>query len=176
MTIHSTVLDTPIGPLTLLARDGVLLASGFSADPTALHDRLHSSLRADDLMPTADLDELGDLGHAHRAYFAGDLGALDDLPLHQPGSASLEALWTVMREIKAGETLTYGQLAERAGIVRGARVAGAACARNLIAPAIPCHRVVASAPSGVKRLNGYLYGLDRKDWLLKHEGARTISD
>jgi methylated-DNA-[protein]-cysteine S-methyltransferase len=173
MTIHSTVLDTPIGPLTLLARDGVLLASGFSADPTALHDRLHSSLRGDDLIPVADL---GELGQAHLAYFAGDLGALDDLPIHQPGSERLEALWAVMREIKAGETITYGQLAERAGIVRGARVAGAACARNLIAPAIPCHRVVASAPSGVKRLNGYLYGLDRKGWLLKHEGARTISD
>lgn len=164
--IKTTVLDTPIGPLALLERDGTLVASGFTTDPTRLHERLHSTLRDEELVPVPDL---GDLGKAHLAYFDGDPAALAAVPVHQPGSARLEQLWTHMRRIPPGETITYGRLAELAGIERGARVAGAACARNLVAPAIPCHRVVAAGGTGTKRLHGYLYGLDRKEWLLAHE-------
>lgn len=166
--IRSTVLSTPLGPLSLLALDDTLVASGFTAEPGELYGGLHRSLRAYDLVRGSDL---GDLGKAHIAYFDGDLTALDALPLHHPAPPTRERLWTVLRQVPAGQTVTYGELAARAGLVRGARAAGQACAQNLIAPAIPCHRVVASTGTGARRLNGYYYGLERKEWLLRHETA-----
>ena len=72
-----------------------------------------------------------------------------------------------MREIPPGETITYAELAERAGNPRAVRAAGSACARNLIAPIVPCHRVVRSGES--RNLGGYYYGLSTKEWLLEHE-------
>ena len=168
--IHATVLETPIGPLALLEHDGALVGAGFTADPGELHVRLHSSLRTHDL---AHVTELGEITKAHEAYLAGDLGALDPLPVHTPGPPTRERLWATLREVRAGRTVTYGELAAMAGLERGARAAGQACAQNLVAPAVPCHRVVAAGGTGAKRLNGYYYGLDRKDWLLRHESAHT---
>jgi methylated-DNA-[protein]-cysteine S-methyltransferase len=178
--IRATVLDTPIGPLALLERDGALVASGFTADPRELHARLHPSLRrggrsgqvgwgdTDNLVTAPDL---GDISKAHEAYFDGDLTALDALPVHTPASWRREKLWAALREVRPGQTITYGELADRAGITRGARAAGQACAQNLVAPTIPCHRIVAAGGSATRRLNGYAYGLDRKEWLLRHESA-----
>jgi methylated-DNA-[protein]-cysteine S-methyltransferase len=82
----------------------------------------------------------------------------------------------MLRQVPGGQTVTYGELAARAGLERGARAAGQACAKNLLAPALPCHRVVASTGSGARRLNGYYYGLDRKAWLLAHEAAGPSTD
>ncbi|HZB28971.1 MAG TPA: methylated-DNA--[protein]-cysteine S-methyltransferase [Streptosporangiaceae bacterium] len=164
--IRSTVLDTPIGPLALLSLDDTLIAAGFTAHPDELHSRLHPSLRSRVMTAAPDL---GDITKAHLAYFAGDLTALDALPLRHPAPPTRERLWTVLRRVPAGQTVTYGRLAAMAGLQRGARASGQACAKNLIAPAIPCHRVVASTGSGAKRLNGYYYGIDRKAWLLEHE-------
>jgi methylated-DNA-[protein]-cysteine S-methyltransferase len=169
--IRTTVLTTPIGPLALLSLDDALIAAGFTADPGELYAGLHPSLRVHDMTPAADL---GELGAAHLAYFDGDLTALDSIPLHHPAPPKRERLWTTLRQVPAGQTVTYAELAARAGLERGARAAGQACAKNLIAPAIPCHRVVASAGSGTRRLNGYYYGLDRKAWLLAHENGTSI--
>jgi methylated-DNA-[protein]-cysteine S-methyltransferase len=117
------------------------------------------------------MPDLGALSKAHLAYFDGELTALDTLPVRHPATPTRERLWVALREVRVGETVTYGELAARAGLERGARAAGQACARNVIAPAIPCHRVLASHGSGGRRLNGYLYGLDRKEWLLRHEAS-----
>jgi methylated-DNA-[protein]-cysteine S-methyltransferase len=166
--IHTTVLQTPIGPLSLLEHEGSLVGAGFTADPRELHAVLHPSLRAHDLVVVPDL---GKIGKAHEAYFDGDLTALDALVVHTPAPPKRERLWAALREVRAGQVVTYGGLAAAAGLERGARAAGQACAKNPVAPAIPCHRVVASGGSGAKRLNGYFYGLDRKEWLLRHEAA-----
>jgi len=170
MTIHSFVLQTPIGPLSLLTMDidgtETLVGSGFTADPAELRARLHPSLAGKELVPAT---EQSPIAKAHESYFAGDLEALDDLPVHQPGSARLMDLWAELRKVGPGETVTYGELADRAGIPRGARVAGAACSRNLVAPAIPCHRVLPAG--GPQKYGHYLYGIDRKEWLIGHETA-----
>lgn len=168
--IKARVLETPIGPLALLEHDGALVGGGFTADPGELHARLHPSLRALEL--TA-VDDLGDIGKAHLAYFEGDLTALDAVPVHQPGTPTREKLLAALRAVRPGETVTYGELAERAGLARNAaRAAGQACAQNLVAPVVPCHRVLPSTGGGgLKRLGGYYYGLNRKDWLLRHETA-----
>ncbi|HEV7934170.1 MAG TPA: methylated-DNA--[protein]-cysteine S-methyltransferase [Actinomadura sp.] len=166
--IRATVLPTPIGPLSLLEHEGALVAAGFTADPREMHARLHPALGGHDL---AEVPDLGEIGKAHEAYFAGDLDALDTVAVHAPATATRTLLWEALRGVRPGETVSYGELAARAGLERGARAAGQACARNLIAPVIPCHRVVASTGSGARRLNGYYYGLDRKEWLLRHEAA-----
>jgi len=88
--------------------------------------------------------------------------------VHQPATGSRERLWAQMRAVRPGTTISYTDLAVRAGLPRtAARAAGAACAANLIAPVVPCHRVLRSDGS----LGGYYYGLACKRWLLRHEGA-----
>ena len=163
----ATVVDTPIGPLSLLAQGGQLIAGGFTADPGVMHARLAPPLRALPL-DTARPADLPWLASPVAAYFGGDLRALDTIPVCQPGPASRQRLWAALRAVPPGRTVSYTELAAQAGNPRAPRAAGAACAYNLIAPVVPCHRALRSDGS----LGGYYYGLDRKTWLLRHEGAR----
>lgn len=90
-----------------------------------------------------------------------------DLPLDVRGTAFQQQVWDALRRIPAGETWTYGQLAEHLGRPTAARAVGAACGQNRVAVIIPCHRVVGSDGS----LTGFAYGVERKKALLKAEGA-----
>jgi len=168
-TVLAAVLDTPLGPLSLLAQDGRLIAGGFTADPAVMHARLAVPLRALPVEP-ADPADLPWLATPLAAYFVGDLRALDAIPVYQPGPPSRQRLWAALRAVPPGRTVSYTQLAARAGNPRAPRAAGAACACNLIAPVVPCHRALRSDGT----LGGYYYGLDRKTWLLRHEGARPV--
>jgi methylated-DNA-[protein]-cysteine S-methyltransferase len=159
MTIDATTLTTPIGTLSLLARDDVVVAAGFDS-PQAMAARLDDE-------PLVIRRDLGRLSDAVTAYLGGDLNALDDLPVSQPGGDFHQAAWKVMREVAPGETITYAELASRAGNANAVRAAGSACARNLIAPIVPCHRIVRTDGA----LGGYYYGLPAKQWLLAHEGV-----
>ncbi len=161
--ISATTVATPAGPLSLLAHADELVGAGFTADPADLHRRLHRSLRLFPLVP----DELAWAVKPVRDYFDGDLAALDALPVCQPSTPGRERLWAELRAVPPGTVVSYTELARRAGNPRAVRAAGAACAANLVAPMIPCHRVLRSDGS----LCGYYYGLDRKAWLLRHEGA-----
>jgi methylated-DNA-[protein]-cysteine S-methyltransferase len=164
--ILTTVLDTPIGPLSLAVRGDTLIAGGFGADPGSLLPRLHASLRSAPAGTVRPAD-LPWLVKPVQDYFDGDLTALDGLPVHQPASPGRQRMWEQMRAVSPGTTVTYTELAARAGQPTAPRAAGAACAANLIAPVVPCHRVLRTDGS----LGGYYYGLDRKRWLLRHEGA-----
>jgi methylated-DNA-[protein]-cysteine S-methyltransferase len=157
MTIDATTLTTPVGEFSLLTRDDVIVAAGFAAAPTM-------AARMED-EPLVMRRDLGRLSAAVAAYFDGDLRALDDLPVSQPGGDFHQAAWKVMREVPPGETITYAELAARAGNPNAVRAAGSACARNLIAPIVPCHRIVRTGGA----LGGYYYGLATKQWLLTHE-------
>jgi methylated-DNA-[protein]-cysteine S-methyltransferase len=159
MTIDATSLQTPIGELSLLARDEVVVAAGF-ASIDAMAARLPDE-------PIVNRRDLGRLSTAVEAYFAGVLRALDNLPVDQPGGDFHQAAWKVMREVAPGETITYAELAARAGKPTAIRAAGSACARNLIAPIVACHRIVRTGGA----LGGYYYGLPAKEWLLAHERA-----
>ncbi|MBV9870800.1 MAG: methylated-DNA--[protein]-cysteine S-methyltransferase [Frankiaceae bacterium] len=161
MTIDATTITTPIGDLSLLARDDVIVAAGF-ATPQEMAERFTD----DELVLKSDL---GRLSRAVEAYFDGDLRALDDLPVSQPGGDFTQTAWKVMREVPPGETITYTELAARAGNSKAVRAAGSACARNLIAPIIPCHRIVRTGGTTAGKLGGYYYGLSAKEWLLAHE-------
>lgn len=102
------------------------------------------------------------------AYFAGDLDALTALPAAPEGTPFQQRVWAALREIPAGRTWSYQQLAERVGSV--ARAVGSANGANPVGIVIPCHRVI-GADGG---LVGYAGGLEAKRWLLRHEGALLL--
>ncbi|MFI7428676.1 methylated-DNA--[protein]-cysteine S-methyltransferase [Micromonospora sp. NPDC049836] len=168
-TLDSTVIDTPAGPFSVLTGpDGAVRAAGFTAAPADLAPLVHPSLRGE-LRERADL---GPVTAAVRAYLAGELTAIDTVPVRQhTDGAFLAHAWRVLREVKPGEPVTYTGFAGLAGRPAAVRAAAAACARNAAALFVPCHRVLRTDGT----LGGYRWGLDVKNWLLGHEGRLTAS-
>jgi methylated-DNA-[protein]-cysteine S-methyltransferase len=99
-------------------------------------------------------------------YFAGRLDALDEIACQADGTPFQKSVWTALRRIPAGQTLSYGQLAQQLDKPNAVRAVGLANGSNPISIVIPCHRVIGSDGS----LTGYGGGLERKRWLLTHEG------
>jgi methylated-DNA-[protein]-cysteine S-methyltransferase len=104
---------------------------------------------------------------AIRAYFAGDIRAVDKLATATGGTAFQRSVWAALRTIPAGATWSYGGLAARIGKPKAMRAVGLANGSNPIAIVVPCHRVIGADGS----LTGYGGGMPRKRWLLQHEGA-----
>ena len=104
---------------------------------------------------------------AFDAYFAGDLTALDALPTKTGGTPFQRNVWAALRTIPAGHTMSYGALAAAIGKPAAVRAVGLANGANPIAILVPCHRVIGANMS----LTGYGGGIERKRWLLAHEGV-----
>ena len=102
------------------------------------------------------------------AYFDGSLDSLNAVPWSTGGTAFQNDVWRALIDIPAGETSTYAALAARIGRPAAVRAVGAANGANPIAVLVPCHRLIGADGS----LTGYGGGLERKAWLLEHEGAR----
>ena len=162
-------IDTPIGRLAWLVDDeGRLRAAGF----TSGHARMERELRAHSVEPSAALDSPSgtrEVTHAFEGYFNGDLTALDRLRVFAHGSEFQQSVWSALREIPCGETMSYGELARRIRNPKAVRAVGLANGANPIAIVVPCHRVIGSDGS----LTGYGGGLERKRWLLAHEGKHS---
>jgi methylated-DNA-[protein]-cysteine S-methyltransferase len=109
----------------------------------------------------------GQISDAIRAYFAGDIKAIDALPTATEGTEFQRQVWAGLRQIPAGTTWSYGQLAKHVGKPQAMRAVGLANGSNPIALVVPCHRVIGADGS----LTGYGGGMERKRWLLHHEGA-----
>jgi len=109
------------------------------------------------------------LTQAIEAYYAGDLEALDHLEVATGGTEFQRAVWAALRTIKPGATLSYGELAARLGRPKAVRAVGLANGANPVGVVVPCHRVIGSN----RRLTGYGGGLERKRWLLAHEGVQA---
>ena len=165
--LDTSEIATATGRLAVVADDGVVVAAGF-APVEELVARLAVAQVPRGVRARRDL---GPVTRAVRDYLAGDVDALDDVPVRQPGGAFTQEAWRVMREIPAGQTWTYSELALKAGRPSAVRAAGSACARNLVAAFVPCHRVVRTDGT----LGGYYYGLPVKQWLLEHEAAAAGS-
>ena len=99
-------------------------------------------------------------------WIDGDLNAFNQLKVRQPGGEFMQECWKELRKVKGGKVVSYAQLATLAGRPLAVRAAGTACSSNLIAPIIPCHRVVKTGG----QLGNYGFGLPLKAALLKHEG------
>lgn len=160
--IEIQTMDTPIGELRLASRDGTLVAAFFDDDWERIERRVERRFPREELVPASGGNGAGG---ALRAYFEGDLAALDSLAVDPGGTAFQAAVWKGLRGIPVGRTASYGELATRVGSPRAVRAAGTAAGANPIGIVIPCHRLI----RGDGTLGGYAGGLDRKRWLLEHE-------
>ncbi|MBF4763142.1 methylated-DNA--[protein]-cysteine S-methyltransferase [Nocardioides islandensis] len=152
-----TVMDSPVGDLRIVERDGAISAIEFS--PFRDHDGRPRGARQDDhpLLVEA-VTQL-------RAYFARELKEFD-LPLAPDGSAFQTAVWDQLQKIAYGDTASYGEIAHRLGRSNAAsRAVGLANGSNPIPIVIPCHRVIGANGT----LTGYAGGLERKQALLELE-------
>jgi len=163
-TFTLDTLATPIGRM-LVASDGEAVRALDWAD---YEPRMRRLLRlhygAVDLVPGA-LPE-GVRG-ALCAYFAGDLGAIEGIPVRTGGTVFQRSVWAGLRAVPVGHAWSYGDLAAFVGRPRAVRAVGAANGANPVGVIVPCHRVIGADRS----LTGYGGGLERKRWLLRHEGA-----
>jgi len=163
MALYQDRITSPIGDIVLVAEDGALRLIDFDDGP-----RLEAFMRRH--LGTTDIPKKRNpwgLSAAIRAYLKGDVAAVDKLPAKPKGTDFQQRVWAELRKIPAGRTIAYRELAKRAGRPTAIRAAGAANGQNPISIVIPCHRVVGTDGS----LTGYGGGLDRKRWLLEHEGA-----
>jgi methylated-DNA-[protein]-cysteine S-methyltransferase len=155
----TTSMDSPIGPLTLTALDGVLTT-------VHMHNQRHASKP-----PAGSVRDEAGLAHVVEqlnAYFEGTLTDFD-LTLNMQGSSFQRRVWEALREIPYGQTASYGELARWVGSPGASRAVGLANGRNPVAIIVPCHRVIGADGS----LTGYGGGLERKRWLLEHEASFT---
>lgn len=155
---------TPAGVLSIIADGATVLAAGFTDDADRLLTLIAPALRPAALERRASLGTVTD---AVDAYFAGALEAIDAITVVQRSTAIRERGWEELRRIAPGEPISYGELAKRIDLPRGARAAGQICARNAASLFVPCHRVVAA--DGAPHHFGW--GLPVKEWLLAHEAS-----
>lgn len=161
--LQGLTLKTPVGLLALISDGSTLVGAAFD-DLGALQGRLSPVFIERGLRNVKSIAGISD---EVRRYFDGDLRAFDQIKVKQPGGPFSQSAWSAMRKIKPGKVISYAELAANSGSPAAVRAAGSACARNLIAPIIPCHRIIRSDGT----LGGYGFGLPTKTWLLKHEGA-----
>jgi methylated-DNA-[protein]-cysteine S-methyltransferase len=156
---------SPLGDMTIAFSTCGLCALCFSESWDRQRCDLRRRLGAVAFRPSPINDELRQ--HLD-AYFAGELGALDEVEADATGTPFQQRVWSELRMVKAGTTTSYEKLATKIGCRHGARAVGAANAANPVALVIPCHRVIRADGD----LCGYAGGVERKSWLLRHEGVR----
>ncbi len=155
MTRTHTVTDSPVGRLTLVATDGTLCG---------LYMAEHRHSPAPETFGAADPRGFEAAVEQLAAYFDGGLTEFD-VPIALAGTPFQQRVWAELREIPFGETVSYGELAQRLGQPTASRAVGLANGKNPVSIIVPCHRVVGSGGS----LTGYGGGLPRKRYLLDFE-------
>ena len=161
MALLSCTYESPIGTLNLIADGSILLAANLSTMKAAresLHDD-YSEFKIESVKKIPVITEL------LKDYFEGDISAINGIKVSQPGATFSQSAWKAMRKVRG--TISYSELAERAGSPTAVRAAGSACAKNAIVLVVPCHRIVKTGGN----LGNYAYGLNKKEWLLRHEGS-----
>jgi methylated-DNA-[protein]-cysteine S-methyltransferase len=156
-------IEAPIGALTVAQRGLRTCLLHFGADGPAIDDILERWYPGE---PRARRP-VADVRAALSRYFAGEITAIDDIPVELNGTDFQKRVWQGLRRIPAGSTLSYAGLARRIGEPAAVRAVGAANGANPVALVVPCHRVIGSDGT----LTGYGGGLERKRWLLVHEGV-----
>ena len=161
--LSKTSFKTPIGNLYLIADQQILLAAGFSG----FDDLIPRLSPTDSVREIEQVNEIPVISELISDYFRGNISSLNSIKVRQPGAPFYQSVWKEMRKVPVGKTWSYSDLAKRAGSASAVRAVGTACSSNLIAAIVPCHRIVKSGGS----LGNYAYGVEVKEWLLKHEGA-----
>lgn len=152
-----TTMDSPIGGLLLI---GEKTTDGVALSAVSVNTSVHSG-------PCEDAAAFADIVRQLHGYFAGEVRSLN-VPHTNRGTQFQRRVWAELSAIPYGTTLTYGKLAERIGAPRTRiRAVAAAVGANPLLIVRPCHRVIGADGS----LTGYAAGIDRKHFLLTHEGA-----
>ena len=159
--IHT--FDSPIGPLTAADRSGRVCLLHFGADGPAVDEMFERWYPGE----SRARQPLPGVGSTLRRYFDGDLDVLDSVAVEFNGTPFQKQVWQALRRIQSGSTISYAELAHRIGNPSAIRAVGTANGANPVAVIVPCHRVIGSDGS----LTGYGGGLERKQWLLSHEGV-----
>lgn len=158
---------TPIGDLIVVADEAGSLRAVFFADgEEKLARTLRTHYGANGFVLEAASDPAG-LTSRIDAYFAGELDAIDELPVASFGTPFQRAVWAALRTIPCGTTVSYSEIARRIDHASAVRAVGLANGSNPVGVVVPCHRVVGANGS----LTGYGGGLERKRWLLRHESS-----
>jgi methylated-DNA-[protein]-cysteine S-methyltransferase len=162
-------LETPIGRFAVVVDgDGRVRAAGFADGHARMEKQLRATWGGDglELVRGRNAQKTRGISDAVGRYFAGDLEAIDALPVLMGGTDFQRDVWAALREIPRGETRSYGDIARRVGRPAAVRAVGLANNANPVAVIVPCHRVIGADGS----LTGYGGGIERKRWLLSHEG------
>ncbi len=159
-------LDSPLGVIDVVFHNDKVVGLEFADH----RDRLEDFMRRQ--FPDSSMHQvqratptMRQVRKQIRAYFQGDINALEAIEVDFGGTRFQQQVWRQLRRIRPGTTMSYGQLARRVRRPQAARAVGAANGRNPIALIVPCHRAIGSNGA----LTGYAGGLDRKRWLLDHE-------
>ena len=158
-------LPTPIG-VALLVTDagGVLRALDWEEHEPRMRELLRLQYG---VVVLQDARSPADLRAALAAYFKGDLAALKTIKWRVAGTPFQRKIWSALPNIPAGTTRSYGALAAQLGMPKAMRAVGHANGSNPISVVVPCHRLIGANGALVK----YGGGLERKRWLLEHEGV-----
>jgi methylated-DNA-[protein]-cysteine S-methyltransferase len=158
-------IKTPIGELGIVAdEDGRLRAVEWTEHEYRMRESFRLHYGQDGYALKNARDPAG-FNAVLRAYFDGELTAIDKLKVATGGTDFQKSVWKALRTIPCGETISYAALAERVGRPKAVRAVGHANGDNPISVVVPCHRVIGTNGS----LTGYGGGIERKRWLLAHE-------
>ncbi|AHG22518.1 cysteine methyltransferase [Chania multitudinisentens RB-25] len=159
-------MPTPVGELVLIGDEqGRLRALDWTDHEARLMKLLNTHYRAE-RFTLREQSNPGGLTEVMQRYFAGELSVINHVPVMTAGTEFQRTVWQQLRQIPCGEIITYGELAKRIGRPTASRAVGMANGSNPISIVVPCHRVIGSQGA----LTGYAGGVQRKQWLLRHEG------
>jgi methylated-DNA-[protein]-cysteine S-methyltransferase len=159
--------DTPTGSMQLVSDEQERVHALDWVDHEARMQRLLARYYRNVTLHLRQASRGSTAKRALLAYFDGELQAIEKLEVAQSGTEFQNQVWNALRRIPRGQTQSYGALAKRIGRPAAVRAVGLANGGNPIAIIVPCHRVIGANTS----LTGYGGGLERKRWLLEHEGA-----
>ena len=160
-------IPTPIGDMILVTRDGVLLLLEFEDASPRIERQMKARFADFELQLSTNPFGLSDV---MEDYFSGNLHAIDSILTDGGGTEFEKRVWAELRKIPCGTTASYGAIARKFSDVNLSRAVGTANGRNPIAIVVPCHRVI----GGDGSMTGYGGGIQRKEWLLRHEGALLV--
>lgn len=160
-------VPTPLGEMLIVTDEqGCLRALDWHDHETSMHLLMRRQYRGS-LITLRETTRRSRATQAMLAYFEGKITAPDTLSIATGGTSFQRQVWAALRDIPAGSTISYRELARRIGRPTAVRAVGLANGANPISIVVPCHRVIGSNAT----LTGYGGGLDRKRWLLAHENA-----
>lgn len=161
-TLKSFTIATPIGDLQVMMDESAIVLCEFSDHQARISRHLAKHHAGAEIV---DIETPSHITSVFEGYFSGDVDALNELAFSPSGTAHELKVWHYLRTVPTGTTQSYGEMAKN--LNSSPRAVGGASGRNAIALIIPCHRIIGANGT----LTGYAGGLERKAWLLRHEGA-----